>query len=228
MGLRGQQVPRADELPAPGITGLDKKDPVIAALEARVSNGDVDTDVSPQDGGHSQPVHEPPDLPLDFEAFYLGHQEFFHHFAKLHLGSRRVAEQVVHEVFLEILGGWNQLLQEGDLEQQTLVVLHRHVTDRLRRDGRPLAFVINAPIAHNLKAVRNQLEGAVTLAGRGGMIFGLIMLEGMVRGEYVAVVQGAPVPGRGHLPLCVAVPPLPAQLPRGGGADAGARCDRLV
>ena len=32
----------------------------------------------------------------------------------------------------------------------------------------------------------------------------------VVRGERVAVVQGAPVPGRGDLPLCVAVLPVPA------------------
>ena len=42
------------------------------------------------------------------------------------------------------------------------------------------------------------------------MIFWLIVLEGAVCGGRVAVVQGAPVPGRGHLPLRVAVPPLPA------------------
>lgn len=34
-----------------------------------MGNGDVTTDVSPQDGGHGQPVQAPPDLPLDFEAF---------------------------------------------------------------------------------------------------------------------------------------------------------------
>ncbi|HWU05610.1 MAG TPA: contact-dependent growth inhibition system immunity protein [Streptomyces sp.] len=43
-----------------------------------------------------------------------------------------------------------------------------------------------------------------------GMIFGLIMLGGIVRGQCVAVVQGTPVPGRGDLPLCVAVLPFPA------------------
>ncbi|MCX5559490.1 sigma-70 family RNA polymerase sigma factor [Streptomyces sp. NBC_00038] len=130
-----------------------------------MSNGDVDTDVSPQDGGHGQPVQEPPDLPLDYEAFYLGHQEFFHDFAEIHLGTRRAAEHVVHEVFLEILGGWDGLLQQGDLEQQTLAVLHRCVTGRLQEDGRPPAFVINGPIAHNLQAVRNQLE--ITTSSNG-------------------------------------------------------------
>ncbi|MGW1616518.1 sigma-70 family RNA polymerase sigma factor [Streptomyces sp. NPDC002285] len=123
-----------------------------------MGNGDVDLDVSPQDGGHGQPVQDPPDLPLDFEAFYLGHQEFFHDFAEIHLGSRRAAEDVVHQVFLEILGGWDELLQQGDLEQQTLAVLHRGVTRRLDEDGRPPAFLINGPIAKNLEAVRSQLE----------------------------------------------------------------------
>ncbi|WNZ06411.1 sigma-70 family RNA polymerase sigma factor [Streptomyces sp. NBC_00487] len=129
-----------------------------------MGNGDV-TDVSPQDGGHSQLVQAPPDLPLDFEAFYLGHQEFFHDFAEIHLGSRRVAEQVVHQVFLAILGGWEDLLQQGDLEQQTLAVLHRCVTRRLKEDGRPPAFLINAPIARNLEAVRSQLEIASSTNG---------------------------------------------------------------
>lgn len=130
-----------------------------------MGNGDVNLDVSPQDGGRSQPVQDPPDLPLDFEAFYLGHQEFFHDFAEIHLGSRRVAEEVVHQVFLEILGGWDELLQQGDLEQQTLAVLHHGVTRRLNEDGRPPAFLINGPIAKNLQAVRNQLEIASSTNG---------------------------------------------------------------
>lgn len=119
-----------------------------------MGTGDVSTDVSPQDGGHAAP----PDLPLDFEGFYLGHQEFFHDFAEIHLGGRRVAEEVVHQVFLQILGGWDALLQQGDLEQQTLAVLHRGVTQRLQEDDRPPAFLIAGPIAKNLEAVRNQLE----------------------------------------------------------------------
>ncbi|MDQ1015135.1 sigma-70 family RNA polymerase sigma factor [Streptomyces afghaniensis] len=131
-----------------------------------MGNGDVTTDISPQDGGQGQPVQAPPDLPLDFEGFYLGHQEFFHDFAEIHLGSRRTAEQVIHQVFLEILGGWDELLQQGDLEQQTLAVLHRGVTRRLEEDGRPPAFLINGPIAKNLEAVRSQLELS---SGAGGL-----------------------------------------------------------
>ncbi|MFF3459674.1 sigma-70 family RNA polymerase sigma factor [Streptomyces sp. NPDC002730] len=122
-----------------------------------MSDDDVVGDVAPQ-GGYGQPVRAPLSLPLDYEGFYLGHQEFFHAFAEIHLGSRRAAEEVVHQVFLEILAGWEQLLQEDDLEQQTLTVLHRHVTRRLEREGRTPAFVINGPIAQNLRAVRNELE----------------------------------------------------------------------
>ncbi|MEV7160241.1 sigma-70 family RNA polymerase sigma factor [Streptomyces misionensis] len=130
-----------------------------------MGNGDVSADVSPQDGGHGQPVQAPPELPLDFEGFYLGHQEFFHDFAEIHLGSRRTAEQVVHLVFLEILGSWDELLQQGDLEQQTLAVLHRGVTRRLRQDGRPPAFLINGPITQNLNAVRSQLALSTSAGG---------------------------------------------------------------
>jgi DNA-directed RNA polymerase specialized sigma24 family protein len=135
-----------------------------------VSDDDVAGTFLPQDGC-GQPVRAPLPLPLDYEGFYLGHQEFFHAFAEIHLGSRRAAEEVVHQVFLEILAGWEQLLQEGDLEQQTLTVLHRHVTrprggpastvgclHRLEREGRTPAFVINGPIVQNLRAVRKELE----------------------------------------------------------------------
>ncbi|MEU5163934.1 sigma-70 family RNA polymerase sigma factor [Streptomyces sp. NPDC020875] len=100
----------------------------------------------------------PLDLPLDFEAFYLTHQEFFHTFAELHLGSRRAAEETVHRVFLEILTGWDVLLREGELEQQTLGVLHRHVSARLAREQRGPAYVINGPIARALDAIRSRME----------------------------------------------------------------------
>ncbi len=130
-----------------------------------MSDEDLRADVWRDNGGQSQPVDEPLDLPLDFEGFYLGHQEFFHAFAEIHLGTRRAAEESVHRVFLEILAGWDQLLQQGDLEQLTLAVLHRHVTERLKREGRGPAFVLNGPIALNLRAIRNELEIAESTAG---------------------------------------------------------------
>ncbi|MBT2450781.1 sigma-70 family RNA polymerase sigma factor [Streptomyces sp. ISL-43] len=104
------------------------------------------------------------DMPLDFEAFYLVNQEFFHLYAEIHLGSRAVAEETVHQTFLQILGNWDRLLQEGDLEQQTLAALTRHVRGQLLRDKRRPAF-INGPIADKLRTIRGELELSDSPAG---------------------------------------------------------------
>ncbi|MEX2981216.1 sigma-70 family RNA polymerase sigma factor [Streptomyces sp. C36] len=119
----------------------------------------------PSFAGRPQPLHEPLPLPLDFEAYYLGHQEFFHSFAELHLGNRHEAEETVHQVFLEILAGWEGLLQDTDLEQRTLAVLSRHVRERLEREQRPPAFVISGPIAQTLRAIRSEMEIAHGTSG---------------------------------------------------------------
>ncbi|MER7173149.1 sigma-70 family RNA polymerase sigma factor [Streptomyces mesophilus] len=104
-------------------------------------------------------------LPLDYEGFYLAQQEFFHAFAELHLGHRGAAEAVVHAVFLEILAGWPDLLSEADVEQRAMAVLSRHVKQRLEAEQRRPAFVINGPIAQNLRAIRNEMELAPSNAG---------------------------------------------------------------
>ncbi|MGW5739656.1 MULTISPECIES: sigma-70 family RNA polymerase sigma factor [Streptomyces] len=104
-------------------------------------------------------------LPLDFEGFYLNQQEFFHAFAELHLGHRSAAELVVHDVFLEILATWKELLTESDIEQRAMAVLSRRVGRRLKSEGRPPAFVINAPISRSLAAIRAEMELAPSHAG---------------------------------------------------------------
>jgi hypothetical protein len=38
--------------------------------------------------GLSQSMYVPLDLPIDFEAFYLAHQEAFHAYAEVHFGAR--------------------------------------------------------------------------------------------------------------------------------------------
>ncbi|MER7758356.1 sigma-70 family RNA polymerase sigma factor [Streptomyces sp. NPDC097619] len=111
-----------------------------------------------------EPVSPVP-LPLDFEAFVLSHQEFFHAYAELHCGSRGTAEAVVDEVFLEILSEWSALLQADELERRTLAVLHRHVTRRLAREGRDPAYIINGPIGQSLRALRGELELAPSPIG---------------------------------------------------------------
>ncbi|MFC4034696.1 sigma-70 family RNA polymerase sigma factor [Streptomyces polygonati] len=89
-------------------------------------------------------------LPLDFEAFYLGHQEAFHDYAEVTLGHREEAEEAVHRGFLEILGNWTELLADGNLEQQAWAIMRRLVSRQLEADGRPPALVINGPILRAL------------------------------------------------------------------------------
>lgn len=97
-----------------------------------------------------QPVGELPCLPLDYEAFYLGHQEAFHDYAEVNLGHRGTAEEAVHRGFLEILGNWEVLLADGNLEQQAWAIMRRIVSRQLEADGRPAALVINGPILRAL------------------------------------------------------------------------------
>ncbi|MFF3377791.1 RNA polymerase sigma factor [Streptomyces sp. NPDC002680] len=106
----------------------------------------------------SQSMYVPLDLPLDFEAFYLGHQEAFHAYAEVHFGGRTAAEEVIHQVFLEIHAGWAELLSAGNLEQGAWAIVRRAVHDRLELEGRAPAFVINGPIAQALAATRDRLK----------------------------------------------------------------------
>jgi RNA polymerase sigma factor (sigma-70 family) len=86
-------------------------------------------------------------LPLDFEALYLSLQEVFHAYAEVHFGDRETAEEVIHEVFLQIHAGWSELLSGGNFEQGAWAIVRRAVHDRLEAEGRVPAFVINGPIA---------------------------------------------------------------------------------
>ncbi|GLF98089.1 sigma-70 family RNA polymerase sigma factor [Streptomyces yaizuensis] len=144
------------------------------------------SDGLPDDGpalpAKGRPVDQLPPLPLDFQAFYLINEGFFHAFAELHLGSRPAAEHVVHHAFLEILTGWDDLLQGSDVEQRTLAVLHRHVRRRLDQLDRDPAFVLNGPITRNLDSVRRDLELA---EGSSGLYAALLELPPQ---QYTAIV----------------------------------------
>ncbi|WUH90266.1 sigma-70 family RNA polymerase sigma factor [Streptomyces sp. NBC_00433] len=112
----------------------------------------------------SQPIGALQHLPLEFEAFYLGHQAAFHDYAEVSLGHRESAEEIVHRGFLEILGSWETLLGAGNLEQQAWAIMRRLVAAQLEADGRPPALVINGPIyralstAQVLDAARDRLQ----------------------------------------------------------------------
>ncbi|MGW1015422.1 RNA polymerase sigma factor [Streptomyces niveus] len=66
-------------------------------------------------------------LPLDFEAHYITHQEAFHDYALVYLGTNEAAEAAVHRAFLEILYHWNALLEESNLQQQVWAIVRRVV-----------------------------------------------------------------------------------------------------
>jgi RNA polymerase sigma factor (sigma-70 family) len=119
---------------------------------------DVHEGGSPYPGGLARPVRDLLALPLDFEAYYLGHQQLFHDYAEIHLGSRRAAEDAVHAMFLDILANWDELLQAGNLEQRAWAIVRRTVDRRLQDENRPPAFVINGTIARVLHIARNRLS----------------------------------------------------------------------
>ncbi|MGW0331089.1 RNA polymerase sigma factor [Streptomyces sp. NPDC003011] len=125
-----------------------------------MSHDDARKDAPPPEHGlgPAQSMFVPLDLPLDFEAFYLGHQEVFHAYAEVHFGTRAAAEEVIHEVFLEIHAGWTELLSAGNLEQGAWAIVRRAVHDRLESEGRAPAFVINGPIAQALAAARHKFQ----------------------------------------------------------------------
>ncbi|MEU1403169.1 sigma-70 family RNA polymerase sigma factor [Streptomyces sp. NPDC005728] len=122
-----------------------------------------------QGAGLSQSLYLPLDLPLDFEAFYLGHQEVFHAYAEVHFGTREASEEVIHEVFLQIHAGWTELLSAGNLEQGAWAIVRRAVHDRLDLEGRAPAFVINGPIAQAmnkaLATARDKLQKMESSSG---------------------------------------------------------------
>jgi RNA polymerase sigma factor (sigma-70 family) len=115
-------------------------------------------------------IYMPLELPLDFEAFYLGHQEVFHRYAEVHFGTREAAEDVVHQVFLEIHAGWTELLSAGNLEQGAWAIVRRAVHDRLEAEGRAPAFVINGPITQALdKALTTAREKLRRMESASGL-----------------------------------------------------------
>ncbi|MER7967752.1 sigma-70 family RNA polymerase sigma factor [Streptomyces sp. NPDC096080] len=100
-------------------------------------------------------------LPLDFEAFYLGHQEAFHAYAEAHFGTHETAQEIVHTAFLEILAAWPELLTSESLEQNAWTIVRRVVRDRLE-----LKLATKNPIAHVLTDARNKLR---MLESRSGL-----------------------------------------------------------
>ncbi|MFJ4569048.1 RNA polymerase sigma factor [Streptomyces caelestis] len=131
-----------------------------------MSHDDAQEGPSPEYGlGLAQSMYVPLDLPIDFEAFYLGHQEAFHAYAEVHFGTRAAAEEVIHGVFLEIHAGWTELLSAGHVEQGAWAIVRRAVHDRLESEGRAPAFIINGPIAQALATTKDRLQRMQSTTG---------------------------------------------------------------
>ncbi|ARQ67712.1 RNA polymerase sigma factor [Streptomyces marincola] len=109
------------------------------------------------DPGPPPPVHAPVELPLEAEAFYLAHEQPYRSYAQAHLGNRRLAEEVVHRVFDELLSTWEELLREGQLEQRAWSVLRRTVREELEYQGRLPAYLVDGPVALLLRAAQDRL-----------------------------------------------------------------------
>jgi RNA polymerase sigma-70 factor (ECF subfamily) len=139
-------------------------------------NDDVRPAAAASDG--PQAVSALQALPLEFEAFYVVHQEAFHDYAEITLGNRGEAEDAVHRGFLEIHGNWQSLLADGNLEQQAWMIMRRIVADRLACDDRPPALTINGPILRALRTA-DLLDSARSR---------LQLMEGS-RGLYTAIAE---------------------------------------
>ncbi|MFI0914323.1 RNA polymerase sigma factor [Streptomyces abikoensis] len=98
-----------------------------------------------------------PELPLDFQAFYLCRQELYHDYATELLGDRKEAEELVHEVFSLILEDWDDLLGCRNFEEDTWAILRLAAIRRLRKKHRRPAFVAKGAFAQALDATRDQL-----------------------------------------------------------------------
>ncbi|WP_328549487.1 sigma-70 family RNA polymerase sigma factor [Streptomyces sp. NBC_00366] len=145
----------ADRSRPPGMASAHA--PESPTAEVHANRGDAhEAAPPPQDGA---------ELPPDFEAFYLGHQEIFHEYAEAHLGSRATAEEVVHTAFVKLLADWTELLRSENLEQGAWAIVRRTVHDRLKLESRTTAFAIKEQITQALVATRGQLQISGSVSG---------------------------------------------------------------
>lgn len=100
------------------------------------------------------------ELPLEFEAYYLSHQESFHDYAQIHFSSRETAEEIVHAAFLEIHKNWPKLLTSKNLEQGAWEIIRRVV-----REHAELIGATTSPISQALAETRNALRTLESSSG---------------------------------------------------------------
>jgi RNA polymerase sigma-70 factor (ECF subfamily) len=104
------------------------------------------------------PVDGPLGLPLDFEAFYLTHQQTYHQYAEAQLGDPGLARDVVHSVFSQLREGWPVLLGSRNLEQEAWALLRWVVAEALGEDAPP-SFVFTGALLRTLRPAREHPVG---------------------------------------------------------------------
>ncbi|MET9182885.1 sigma factor-like helix-turn-helix DNA-binding protein [Kitasatospora aureofaciens] len=97
-------------------------------------------------------VHEPVDLPLDFEAYFLAKQRTFRRYAAEMIGDTTVGDEVAHEVFTYLAHNWAQALAAPDFEQHTWGILAGAVMYRVHWLQR------EKDLAARLRAARQKLK----------------------------------------------------------------------
>ncbi|MEV0534361.1 sigma-70 family RNA polymerase sigma factor [Kitasatospora sp. NPDC050463] len=93
-----------------------------------------------------------PDLPLEFEAFYLSNVAYYTAYAKSRLGDERLTRRAVDEAFGFILDRWQQLVREPQLAASTWDVLLASVASHTR------SFSADAALARAMQKARAQLD----------------------------------------------------------------------
>jgi RNA polymerase sigma-70 factor (ECF subfamily) len=102
-------------------------------------------------------VREPQHVPVAFRAFHDLYQRAYREYAELQLGDAELAAHVVREVFLNLLTGWNRLMEEANPAASAWAHLKEAVDDLLVVHGRESAMAETAVFS---RVIRATLEGA--------------------------------------------------------------------
>jgi RNA polymerase sigma-70 factor (ECF subfamily) len=154
--------------PAPDHALKRNHDAYVRRRPERGVKDDETPDASGARGARSgPPVDGPLALPLDFEAFYLTHQQTYHQYAEAQLGDPGLARDVVHSVFSQLRDGWPVLLGSRNLEQEAWALLRWVVAEALGEDAPP-SFVLTGALLRTLRPTRERPASSPPPPGQGG------------------------------------------------------------
>ncbi|SNT58405.1 RNA polymerase sigma factor [Actinacidiphila glaucinigra] len=85
-------------------------------------------------------VREPAPLPTAFWAFHHLYFRVYRRYAELHLGDKRLAGEIVHEVFMALLYDWGRLMEEASPTSSAWAFFKSVVAEELAWQGRESAM----------------------------------------------------------------------------------------